>query len=155
MNAKLVLTGLLAIAAFGVPLAANGQTGFYGSPYWGPCWGSVYPPAYYTNSVPYYAVFPPVYYSYRVARTYGYSPFAYPPGVMTPGSEPPRAAPVQNLYATGEIGEEAGSQPGHHPLRIDNPFVEESGGPGTAKSHKPAGRMPQQVYPAALAQRTN
>jgi hypothetical protein len=37
-----------------------------------------------SQNVPYYAAFPPVYYSVPVARTYGYSPFAYPPGVMTP-----------------------------------------------------------------------
>src|ERR1700742_789907 len=36
------------------------------------------------NNVPYYALHPPVYYSYPVPRTYGYSPFAYPPSVMTP-----------------------------------------------------------------------
>lgn len=34
--------------------------------------------------VPHFAAYPPVYYSYPVPRTYGYSPFAYPPGVMTP-----------------------------------------------------------------------
>ena len=37
---------------------------------------------------PYYALYPPVYYSYPVARTYGYSPFAYPPGTMTPNVAP-------------------------------------------------------------------
>jgi hypothetical protein len=37
-----------------------------------------------SQNVPYYAAFPPVYYSVPVPRTYGYSPFAYPPGVMTP-----------------------------------------------------------------------
>jgi hypothetical protein len=36
------------------------------------------------NNLPYFALHPPVYYSYPVPRTYGYSPFAYPPGVMTP-----------------------------------------------------------------------
>jgi hypothetical protein len=34
--------------------------------------------------VPHFAAFPPVYYSEPVPRTYGYSPFAYPPNVMTP-----------------------------------------------------------------------
>ena len=34
--------------------------------------------------IPYYALFPPVYYSYPVARPYGTSPFAYPPGTITP-----------------------------------------------------------------------
>ena len=39
-------------------------------------------------TIPYYAMFPPVYYSYPVARTYGYSPFAYPPGTRTPEAAP-------------------------------------------------------------------
>jgi hypothetical protein len=34
--------------------------------------------------VPYFAAHPPVYYSTPVPRTYGYSPFAYPPDVRTP-----------------------------------------------------------------------
>ena len=38
-------------------------------------------------SIPYFALHPPVYYSYPVPRTYGYSPWAYPPGVMTPEVE--------------------------------------------------------------------
>lgn len=42
--------------------------------------------------VPYYALFPPVYYSYPVPRTYGYSPFAYPPGTITPAAAPQVAA---------------------------------------------------------------
>jgi hypothetical protein len=36
------------------------------------------------NNLPYFALHPPVYYSCPVPRTYGYSPFAYPPYVMTP-----------------------------------------------------------------------
>lgn len=39
------------------------------------------------DTIPYYSLFPPVYYSLPVPRTYGYSPFAYPPGVMTPEIE--------------------------------------------------------------------
>jgi len=34
--------------------------------------------------IPYFSLHPPVYYSLPVPRTYGYSPFAYPPGTMTP-----------------------------------------------------------------------
>jgi hypothetical protein len=48
----------------------------YGSPY------------VYQQRIPYYALYPPVYYSYPVARTYGYSPFAYPPGTVTPAVRP-------------------------------------------------------------------
>jgi len=36
------------------------------------------------QNVPHFAAFPPVYYSAPVPRTYGYSPFAYPPGTRTP-----------------------------------------------------------------------
>jgi hypothetical protein len=46
----------------------------------------------YFERIPYYALYPPVYYSYPVARTYGYSPFAYPPGTMTPQAAPSAAA---------------------------------------------------------------
>ena len=34
--------------------------------------------------IPYYSMHPPVYYSYPVPRAYGWSPWAYPPGTMTP-----------------------------------------------------------------------
>ncbi len=49
--------------------------------------------------IPYYALYPPVYYSYPVARPYGYSPFAYPPGVLTPEAPArPKAAEYRNPY---------------------------------------------------------
>lgn len=47
--------------------------------------------------IPYYALYPPVYYSYPVARPYGFSPFAYPPGAMTPDNAP-KAAEFRNPY---------------------------------------------------------
>jgi hypothetical protein len=57
--------------------------------WWGG-WGGGY--GYYNvysqDYVPYYAMHPPVYYSYPVPRTYGYSPFAYPPGTRTPDYVP-------------------------------------------------------------------
>jgi hypothetical protein len=40
------------------------------------------------ETVPYYSLHPPVYYSFPVPRTYGYSPFAYPPGYVTPDLAP-------------------------------------------------------------------
>lgn len=58
--------------------------GYLGSPY---ASGRVPTP-------PYFALHPPVYYSQPVARTYGYSPFAYPGTVKTP--EAPVAAKVIN-----------------------------------------------------------
>lgn len=48
--------------------------------------------------IPYFSLHPPVYYSQPVARTYGYSPFAYPPGVMTPDVEAPAPAVIENPH---------------------------------------------------------
>lgn len=39
------------------------------------------------RDIPYYAAHPPVYYSHIVARPYGYSPYPYVPGVVTPDFE--------------------------------------------------------------------
>ena len=83
-------------------------------------------------NVPYFAAHPPVYYSYPVPRTYGYSPFAYPPTVMTP-EVVAEAKPLQiiNPYvpsseksapkADEDRTAAAPSQP--EPLVIINPFV--------------------------------
>src|SRR3954470_23644902 len=51
------------------------------------------------NNLPYFALHPPVYYSQPVPRTYGYSPFAYPPGVMTPEIAcAPQPVTINNPY---------------------------------------------------------
>jgi hypothetical protein len=83
-------------------------------------------------NVPYFAAFPPVYYSYPVPRTYGYSPFAYPPGVMTPDvlveSQP---LEIINPYVPSTKQEEAKTQADQtaatsrqpQPLVILNPYV--------------------------------
>ena len=39
------------------------------------------------EDIPLYALHPPVYYSHIVARPYGYSPYAYYPGIVTPDFE--------------------------------------------------------------------
>jgi len=103
---------------------------------WGGGWGWGYDIGYLYNTlsynVPYFAAFPPVYYSYPVPRTYGYSPFAYPPGVMTPELVVD-SAPLQiiNPYVPSTQQDEAktqadktastGRQP--QPLVILNPYV--------------------------------
>jgi hypothetical protein len=136
MNTKRILISLGCAVALAFARSACGQYVTYGSPYAPAYWGCGYQTTCHDSHVPYFALHPPVYYSYRVARTYGYSPFAYPPDV----------------YLSNE-GETSGlQQPGQPlPLRIDNPFVEQSGGSGVTKSRKPVGRQPQIVYPAAMA----
>jgi len=48
--------------------------------------------------IPYFALHPPVYYSQPVARPYGYSPFAYPPGTVTPEPAEPKSELTINPY---------------------------------------------------------
>lgn len=149
MNAAIRhLVLVLLSGAIGVVGAYAGDVVYVGPPGmtgWGGCWQ---PSNYATESVPYFALHPPVYYSYRIARTYGFSPFAYPPGVIVTesGSVPP-AAPNVYLQEGGEASQ------GRPPLRIDNPFVEQTREPGVAALRKPVVTRPQVVYPAALARK--
>jgi hypothetical protein len=81
MNAKKQLLIVAAIVAICViPTMTQAANGFCGWGGWGN-WGYT---GYTAEYVPYYAMHPPVYYSYPVPRAYGWSPFAYPPGTMTP-----------------------------------------------------------------------
>jgi hypothetical protein len=85
------------------------------------------------HNLPYFALHPPVYYSEPVPRTYGYSPFAYPPGVMTPeivsAAQP---VTINNPYAPMTTPAKAevtpsdrstSASPAPEPLVIVNPFV--------------------------------
>lgn len=86
-------------------------------------------------NVPHFAAFPPVYYSYPVPRTYGYSPFAYPPGTMTPdvvmgGEEPleivnPYVPSKETSTTTADQSASAAPQDKRQPvpLVIVNPYV--------------------------------
>jgi len=84
------------------------------------------------QNVPHFAAFPPVYYSAPIPRTYGYSPFAYPPGTFTPELQEPTivAQEILNPYVPASTVAEADeadrvtqgeSRP--VPLAIVNPFV--------------------------------
>jgi hypothetical protein len=74
--------------------------------------------------IPYYAKHPPVYYSYPVPRTYGYSPYAYPPGARTPEVVKPEPLTIQNKYVPRKVAAEPSqNQVTAAPLRIRNPFV--------------------------------
>jgi hypothetical protein len=82
--------------------------------------------------VPYFAAHPPVYYSYPVPRTYGYSPFAYPPGVMTPDVEMdtvpleiinPYVPSSQQTAPEPDTDRTVQSKSTAQPLVIVNPFV--------------------------------
>jgi hypothetical protein len=83
-------------------------------------------------NVPYFAAHPPVYYSYPVPRTYGYSPFAYPPNVMTPEVvQEPKPVTIVNPYVPqsqetkSEPAEDRSVEVRHQPqpLVVINPYV--------------------------------
>jgi hypothetical protein len=83
------------------------------------------------DNVPYFALHPPVYYSHPVPRTYGYSPFAYGPWVMTPDTPPPAPVTIMNPFvpkadkaSTSEASDRsAATTPQPQPLVIVNPYV--------------------------------
>jgi hypothetical protein len=77
------------------------------------------------QSIPFYALYPPVYYSYPVARPYGYSPFAYPPGVATPET-PPAAAQYLNPYVPQKAEPKGVSERIAGPRVYVNPFVKQA-----------------------------
>jgi hypothetical protein len=73
--------------------------------------------------IPYYSLHPPVYYSLPVPRTYGYSPFAYPPGFMTPDLVPPEPKVMVNPYVPGRAKPRDAQRVTHSPHVIVNPYV--------------------------------
>lgn len=122
---KFIFVAALAVAGVATAFQcseAEAQSPFLG----GGCYGgygfgqySIYS----TESIPFYWRYSPVYYSMPVPRTYGYSPFAYPPGVQTPEViiEPEMTinpyVPRDNSSAepTGRVTSQV--------KRIQNPFV--------------------------------
>jgi hypothetical protein len=143
MHAKSIAFLLLGIVLAGMTSGACGQA-WSGSCY-GPGWfGCGFPTVYETESVPYFALHPPVYYSYRVARTYGRSPFAYPPEMAAAGSAPR----WDDRRSDRETDEPAEPRP---PLRIVNPYVQGADRGDVTESPK---RRPQVIYPASLVKRS-
>ncbi|QEG35629.1 hypothetical protein [Bythopirellula goksoeyrii] len=127
---------LMAVASLSIGTQAKAQCGggFYGGGY--NFWDSGRLYGILSQNVPYYSAFPPVYYSVPVARTYGYSPFAYPPGVMTPEIDMSAAAPLEinNPYvvpASSSTTEENSASDDRvtktktaiEPLVVANPYV--------------------------------
>ncbi len=103
---------VVAAALLTLPATADAQGPAF-SPY--VAWGS-YGPYPYLGSVnqpkvPYYALYPPVYYSYPVARPYGYSPFALPPGVEPVEPQEPRAEEIINPFYRAKGGESEAKSP--------------------------------------------
>ncbi|HET6879726.1 MAG TPA: hypothetical protein VFI31_06215 [Pirellulales bacterium] len=86
----------------------------------------------YNDRPPYYALFPPVYYSYPVPRPYGYSPFAYPPGFMTPEFEQIQPKEVMNPYVPRKPVGQPKERTASVPQVYHNPFIERRSPPALA-----------------------
>lgn len=117
------------------------------------CW----PAGLYTREyIAYHALHPPVYYSYPIPRTYGYSPFAYPPGTRTPEIAAPTPEVVPNPHVPQkETVKPTANRLAHAPLRIRNPFVQPLNSDGLSQHAKLSAlpnRLPQVVYPARMAE---
>ncbi len=122
MKSRLILgLALLVCLAGGSGTAKAQGWGFGGGGYW---YGGPWYNAYGLDNMPYYALHPPVYYSYPVPRTYGYSPFAYPPTVRTPDLKFYRPQTVRNPYMRGSEASTSSddNMASTGPLRMRNPF---------------------------------
>ena len=137
----------------------------YAHPYWGHGYGWSYGLYYghrislYTSGQvpipPYFSLHPPVYYSFPVARTYGYSPYAYPPGIMTPDARLHRPKAIRNGFvpqkATGVVSRDKVAAT---PLRIRNPYVTDwdyTSRVGAGAMAVRQERQPQVVFPMTAA----
>jgi hypothetical protein len=75
------------------------------------------------DHIPFYSLYPPVYYSFPVPRSYGYSPFAYPPGVTTPDL-PPAAEEIMNPHVPQSTEPKPAAVRTAGPRTYLNPFVQ-------------------------------
>ena len=131
-----VCVGLLALSSCvvgqDVASAFDGPLGGFGYNY-----GALYNSLDYR--VPYFAAHPPVYYSAPVPRTYGHSPFAYPPYFRTPEIVPDAAGvTIVNPFAATKESTPRSSSPDQLddnlvrqdvpslPLIVTNPYANQS-----------------------------
>lgn len=161
---KRLVFGLLCVGGTGVALGAEQPSIMLGSCpgvaslalYGLPFYGYPYRLGYTPYRIPYYALHPPVYYSYPVPRTYGYSPFAYPPGTMTPEVAPPEPVMIQNKFVPKpEATKTKQDRVAQAPLRIANPFaraIEADGANQGGDVAAQAPRGPQRIFPASSDQ---
>lgn len=78
---------------------------------------------------PYFAQFPPVYYSGIVARPYGVSPYAAPPGIAPVEMQVPQPVSVTNPYFNQEMApvsdkQEVDVNADNKSTQIFNPYTE-------------------------------
>ena len=92
----LLLSVVLSLGICGWARESSAQNGGCGP--WGGYWYGPPYTFYEREHIPYFALHPPVYYSLPVPRSYGYSPFAYPPGTMTPDVVIDNSVEIENPH---------------------------------------------------------
>ena len=120
---SLVLAAL-AVALLALPASA-GQFG-YGAYVWSSPYPADLTPLYALGTIPtppYFALHPPVYYEMPIPRTYGYSPWAYPPYITTPEIVEPVPEIIQNKFVPQPKKSSEKPKMVSAPLRIQNPYV--------------------------------
>jgi hypothetical protein len=152
MKTRLFFCSLLLVCCQATAVSAN--DGWWPWAYYG--WG--YPSIYYNSyQIPYYALYPPVYYSRPVPRTYGDSPYPYPPGLAY--YQAPVAYSQPQIIKNDHVDEEnpPPDQQARVPLRVANPYVVQSDKSSMSEGIKraTAKTKPSIVHPALIARRTN
>ena len=130
----LMVAGLLAASAVSNSVQAQAVGPYCSGGFPFPGWGGYFSSPYATGRIPtppYFALHPPVYYSAPVARTYGYSPYAYPGSVRTPEIVAPQSAMIHNPYVSPESEQKVSSkdtvvEAKPVPKMIQNPFVDQN-----------------------------
>lgn len=110
---------IAALLVAGTLGASEARAQYFGAPF--PLFNGVYV----NERVPFYALHPPVYYKYPVPRHYGYSPYAYPPGVITPDVTTVSPLLVINPYVATvpEPPAISAADSSAQPTVIKNPFA--------------------------------
>ena len=153
MNLRLKASLILAVAAAASLAGSSAKAQYFGGcGFGGYGYGMPYN-VYGQDSIPYFALYPPVYYSHPVPRPYGFSPFAYPPGVTTPNGVAYYSGTVPNRQARYRVKPQTTvGKTAAAPLVIENPFVRKAGqvaGKSSGKSSGKASPQPLVVYPLA------
>ncbi|HEX3654832.1 MAG TPA: hypothetical protein VHV55_03450 [Pirellulales bacterium] len=119
MRSGLLIAAVAAILALSAGQCQAQLVGFGGSYLYGAGYG-----LYVYERLPQYSLFPPVYYKHPTPRSYGFSPYAYPPGFTTPDvSATSRRTVIVNDYVpqSSSAKESTNRQP--EPLVMSNPYV--------------------------------
>jgi hypothetical protein len=137
---RLFLVVLSFSLIMGVVGSAKAYDGLWNCNYGHPWW-NYHPQSITVGPLPYFAWYSPVYYSHWVPRPYGWSPMAYPAGVLTPNeSRGVRPQPAPRAEPTLA----------RQPLRIANPYVAQSEEVPAPEPSAPASPAPKVVHPALL-----